>query len=60
MGPYMSCAALLDISNPLRYLVEFRSVWFGWFWFGLAGTGMVGFGLVLFGLNGWSSSVWFG
>ena len=28
-GPYRSCAALKDISIPLKYLVEFSFVWFG-------------------------------
>ena len=36
-GPYRSCAALKDISIPLKYLVEFSFVWFGRFWFGLVG-----------------------
>ena len=45
-GPYRSCAALLDISNPSKYLVEFSLVW--WFSFVLFVFGMVGFGLVWF------------
>ena len=36
-GPYRSCAALKDISIPLKYLVEFSFVHFGRFWFGLVG-----------------------
>ena len=38
-GPYRSCAALWDISYPLKYLVEF--ILEGWFVFGLLGVGMV-------------------
>ena len=31
-GPYRSCAALLDISNLLKDLLEFGFMdWFGWF-----------------------------
>ena len=57
----MSCAALLDISNPLKDLLEFFLVW----------VGLVGFSLVwlvLFCLVEWKISfhqvwlrtVWFG
>ena len=35
-GLYRSCAALLDISNPLKDLLEFGLVW----------VGLVGFSLV--------------
>ena len=31
-GPYRSCAALLDISNPLKYLVGFSLVWLVLVW----------------------------
>ena len=49
-GPYRSCAALLDISNPLKHLLEFGLVWFG----------LVGFSLVWLVLLwfGWSCFVW--
>ena len=38
-GPYRSCASLLNISNHLKYFVEFFLilmvwVWFGWSWYG--------------------------
>ena len=46
-GPYRSCAALLDISNPLKYLVEFSLVWLVLVWFGWCWYGFVGFCLVL-------------
>ena len=32
---YRSCAALFDISNPLRYLVKSGLVWLVLVWFGL-------------------------
>ena len=41
MGPYRSCAALLDISNPLKYLVKFSLVWLIWVWFGWCWYGLV-------------------
>ena len=34
-GAYRSCAALFDISNPLRYLVKSGLVWLVLVWFGL-------------------------
>ena len=34
-GAYRSCAALFDISNPLRYLVKSSLVWLVLVWFGL-------------------------
>ena len=36
-GPYRSCAALLDIANPLKYLFEFSLVWLVWVRFGWYG-----------------------
>ena len=35
--PYRSCAALLDISNPSKYLIEFSLVWLVLVWFGWYG-----------------------
>ena len=55
MGPYRSCAALLDISNTLKYLVEFRLVWWvlvwlGWYgWYGLIVFILLWYVLVKFG-----------
>ena len=48
---YRSCAALFDISNPLRYLIKSSLVWLVLVWFGLVDfiLGLHGFGLIWFG-----------
>ena len=45
-GAYRSCAALFDISNPLRYLIKSSLVWLVLVWFGLVDIilGLHGFG----------------
>ena len=50
-GAYRSCAALFDISNPLRYLIKSSLVWMVLVWFGLVDfiLGLHGFGLVWLG-----------
>ena len=44
MGPYRSCVALLDISNPLKDLLEFGLAWFGLFGFSLVWLVLAWFG----------------